>query len=108
MESTIICERCRRAVPVTSVKYVQKGIDSKIILCTDCRAKNPRFAESIKDATKKEYSKQNYLCTRCKYKFKYSVNSQSVLKCPYCGKDDRLSEMQPMSAEDILNLDAEE
>ncbi len=107
MDSTVICERCRKAVPVTSVKYVQKGPDSKIILCTDCRAKNPSFADSIKDAAKKQSSKQSYLCTRCKYQFKFSVSSQSTLKCPYCGKDDRLSEMQPLSADQLLNLDTD-
>ncbi len=108
MDSTVICERCRKAVPAASVKYVQKGVDSKIILCADCRAKNPSFAESIKSAAKKESMKQRYLCTRCKYNFKYSLNSQSVLKCPYCGKDDRLSEMQPMSADEFLKLTDDE
>ena len=36
--------------------------------------------------------KISYICTRCKYKFKHNPAGEVFLKCPYCGKDDRIIE----------------
>jgi len=92
---TIPCERCKRSVPASSIRYMPKGRDSKIALCEDCRlkAKDEPVKEkaAVKEQAKQEPAPQtSYICVRCKYKFRYEPNPRKALRCPYCGKDDNV------------------
>ncbi len=33
------CELCKKSVPVSDIKYMPKGIDAKMAVCSACRAK---------------------------------------------------------------------
>jgi DNA-directed RNA polymerase subunit RPC12/RpoP len=114
---TRTCERRKAAVPLDQVKIYPKKPDVNMILCEACceivknAAKNnsnmPRgFSSKIqikpsaaseprpKPAAKTEDSDyETYICTRCNYRFridKYKIGSQTLLRCPYCGKPDNL------------------
>jgi DNA-directed RNA polymerase subunit RPC12/RpoP len=83
-----LCERCRKFFSFGDIKYIVKGPDSKVALCSKCRAQSTVEASKIKE--KKAEEKVPYICGRCKYKFKYDKSSGAALKCPYCGKNDKM------------------
>jgi DNA-directed RNA polymerase subunit RPC12/RpoP len=91
------CDSCRKAVPISDLKYMLKG-DSKMVLCSACRSK-----QKMKDEKKGTMQdKKPYFCVRCKYKFKYKPSSQTVLRCPYCGKGDKIIEDIAPDADKLL------
>jgi len=47
-------------------------------------AKPARVVSDNPDAT-------HYLCTRCNYKFRFDDDGVTSLRCPYCGKPDKLN-----------------
>jgi len=94
----MICDRCRRSVPISDINYLPKGKDSTIALCLACRVKD-RKEGKIKVPEEK---KKDFYCSKCKYKFKYNVSSQTNLKCPYCGKEAKVGEYKPQSANQII------
>ncbi|MFH1212033.1 MAG: hypothetical protein V1659_03840 [Candidatus Woesearchaeota archaeon] len=95
----IICEGCRKPVLISDIKYVLKG-ETRKGLCTICRNKQ---ANSEKEkGLAKEKQKVPYFCARCKYKFLHSPVSGSNLRCPYCGKSDKVLNDNPSSAENLL------
>ena len=102
-----ICHKCKGEVDVSEVQYIPKGNDEMMIICSNCSGKKPNtqvikkekpikkiFTTQTKKRTLNKTSqtskKINYFCTRCQYKFRYNTESYSKLKCPYCGKDDRI------------------
>lgn len=102
----MICDRCRKSVPIPKMKYLSKSKDSIIALCPECRERygsEKKSAEKIpprekvkaeKLVSKKEITnKQKYKCDRCKYKFEYHHDGVTILKCPYCGKSDMVREV---------------
>jgi DNA-directed RNA polymerase subunit RPC12/RpoP len=101
-ERQMICDRCRRAVPISDMKYMPKGDGGRIGLCSACRAKFNPEEEIKKEAKKAIGSKKQYFCTRCRYKFTYDPKSITNLKCPYCGKEDHVIEHKMQSADKLL------
>lgn len=93
-----VCDRCRKFVPLSDIKYIPKGKDQKIMLCSACRAKGDVASEK---SAKKEDNKKIYICYRCNYKFKADPKAKA-LRCPYCGKDDKLEEYKFSSAESLI------
>ena len=108
MEDTrkVVCERCRKFVPISDIKYLPKGDDSKIALCSACRAKEAEDAKKEK-VEKEKPQKKSYICSRCNYKFKHDPKGVTNLKCPYCGKADKVSEFKVKSA-DVLISESQE
>ena len=96
----MICDRCRRAVPMSEMKYLPKGKDQRIALCSDCRAKF--LAKEKEGDVKKDANKSMYFCMRCNFKFKYDSKGETNLKCPYCGKSDKVAPYRPPSADALL------
>ncbi len=108
------CAACRKEYPVSELKYVRKGDRAMIALCPSCRfklgiSKTPpvqpkpngargsaamgtRLKPVVEKKMKKEEDeeKESYYCERCKYSFRFRPNTETNLKCPYCGKTDKL------------------
>ena len=97
----VICGRCKKSVPILDIKYLQKGDGSNIALCSSCRKVD---AQQAKDASvkKKSVQKELYLCSRCNYKFRFDLHGVTNLKCPYCGKPDKVAKFQEQSADDLV------
>ena len=113
-----MCDGCRKMVPVSEIKYTQKGNDAVQALCSSCRGVKIGIGRDfIKDlrefkekenknivAPKKEVAgKEVYFCGQCKYRFNYDPKSQSGLKCPYCGTSYNVVKHDFISAEALLN-----
>ena len=90
-ERKIICNRCRKFKPVSDIKYMPKGDSSKIALCSDCRQKST-VTERSPAKKQADSFKQNYYCTRCRYKFRFDPYGVTNLKCPNCGESDKVRE----------------
>lgn len=99
-EGLMICDRCRKSAPVSDMKYIPKG-DSKITLCSSCRSKNDVSKKTIK---KEQSQKIPYFCSRCRYKFKFSHDGITNLKCPYCGRSDKITEDEASTADTLIKL----
>jgi len=103
---TKTCERCKANIGFDQVKYLpSKSPNGLMVVCAKCveEIKNANSGNPVKNAkpaaakaeTKKPSDgKTEFFCGRCNYKFKvdearlgYTLN----LKCPYCGKYDRVS-----------------
>ena len=102
MAQTMTCEHCRKAVPVSDVRYVLKGKDSRVALCTSCRTKYKPEADKGAKAVPAKSNKVPYMCVRCHYKFKYNPKSEGALRCPFCGHDDKLMKNTAPDAETLL------
>lgn len=87
-EREALCDKCRRPTLVTDIKYVAKGDGSRQALCSRCR--NKTITSQIKPTTQKTSDKQIYVCGRCGYRFKFDTYGVSQLRCPYCGRTDKL------------------
>jgi len=85
------CERCRKAVLIANIKYVPKPDGTKISLCTDCLAKTHAYIGQNRPIPKSK-KRSSYRCLRCKYSFKLDTTGETNLKCPFCGKDDKVIE----------------
>jgi protein-arginine kinase activator protein McsA len=111
MEDTrkALCERCRKFVSVTDIKYLPKGDDSRMALCKSCLKGFNVADEKKKQAAKSASlsSGKSYFCSRCNYKFNYNPASNAVLRCPYCGKSDKALEDKEIDADTLLREDDE-
>jgi hypothetical protein len=103
----IICDRCKKQVPISSIRYVPVGKDTMIRVCSGCRAKGGDNEKAAGAAAKPARPRKTYYCARCNYKFKYDPESNITLRCPYCAKTDQLSESNEVSADKLLR-DADE
>lgn len=105
----IICDRCKKQVPISSIRYVPVGKDTMIRVCSNCRMKggDKEKTSPALSASKPTKPKVTYYCSRCNYKFKYDPESKATLRCPYCAKSDKLEEDKGVSAEKLLK-EAEE
>src|SRR3989344_2914220 len=109
----IMCDQCKKSVPMSDAKYSPKGPDSVMVVCSDCRSrvskknKPKEVMNEIKTIIEKpravvNSSKKSFSCTRCNYKFKYDYGSDANLRCPYCGKMDYLVKSYDFSAEKLV------
>jgi hypothetical protein len=87
---TMVCGRCKKSVLIANIKYVRKGDDSFLPLCKECLNRGDQAATAKKPGF--DGAKQKFRCVRCKYSFKKDPNSLSNLKCPFCGKADKVIE----------------
>lgn len=112
--TNIMCDQCKKQVPMSDAKYSQKGVDSVMVVCSDCRSRIPKknkpkeILKEVKIIIKEKpkavssSSKKSFSCTRCNYKFKYDLNSDANLRCPYCGKSDYLSKYYAFTPDKLL------
>ncbi|MBN2459735.1 hypothetical protein JXB28_05615 [Candidatus Woesearchaeota archaeon] len=99
----IICDRCKKTVPISSIRYVPVGKDTMIRVCSNCRQKGgdaDKAAPAV--SSKPAKPRVSYYCSRCKFKFKYDPESNATLRCPYCAKADKIKKDEGVSAEKIL------
>ena len=94
-ERETLCDKCRRPTLVTDIKYVAKGDGSRQALCSKCR--NKTVESQIKQTVQKTSDKIIYVCGRCGYRFKFDPFGVSQLRCPYCGRTDKLTPQGGMS-----------
>lgn len=88
-ERETLCDKCRRPTLVTDIKYTAKGDGTRLALCSKCRNKN--IASQIKQTpAQKTSDKQTYVCGRCGYRFRFDTFGVAQLRCPYCGRTDKL------------------
>jgi len=110
----MICDRCRAAVPISQIQYLPRGKDGMTALCETCRKEAPTAPAGAQGAVagnttkttaakSKVPDKESFFCARCKYKFKFDVFGATNLKCPYCGKEDKVISGTVKSAEALLN-----
>jgi protein-arginine kinase activator protein McsA len=99
-----LCERCRKFVSVTDIKYVPKGDNSRMALCKSCLKSFGGADEKNKKAAKGASlsAGKSYFCGRCRYKFKFNSASNASLRCPYCGKGDKILEDKQVDADALL------
>ncbi|MBW3012370.1 hypothetical protein KY311_04245 [Candidatus Woesearchaeota archaeon] len=97
----MICERCRKSVPLAEIKYIAMPNNTKRAVCMKCRSERQ---DALKKATvgKTAAEKQSYVCRRCSYKFKFNPKGVSRLKCPYCGQADQVAKQKEVTADEIL------
>lgn len=116
----MVCERCKKSVPTEMIRYMPRGLDSRIAVCPVCRdvlesqamrgpfsvqkqqpqpivvppPRQTSFPKSSSAAKKenRDAERKQYFCARCRYKFKFGPMSTGALKCPYCGQSDKLAE----------------
>ena len=101
----MICDRCRKAVPIADIQLMPKSSSSWTSLCVECR--KTQGAQSAAGAKKKSVvsdvvKKVSYLCRRCNYPFKFAHTGDTRLLCPYCGKGDKIVEHKAVSADEII------
>jgi uncharacterized CHY-type Zn-finger protein len=101
-ERKILCERCRGFFPFTEVRFVPRGENQKIALCVKCREKAKTEPEKT---GKPDSNKQPFFCGRCRYKFKLDPSGHTNLKCPYCGKDDKIIPDKVPSTDKLLEME---
>lgn len=92
-EREMLCDKCRRPTSITDVKYVAKGDGTRLALCSKCR--NKVVESQIKanpEKSAKTSEKVPYVCGKCGYRFRFDPNSQAQLRCPYCGRPDKLQQ----------------
>ncbi|HLC57223.1 MAG TPA: hypothetical protein VJH95_01485 [Candidatus Nanoarchaeia archaeon] len=103
---TTICERCRSSVPVSSLRYVPRGIDSEVALCPDCVEKTKQHSPEKRDRDRdrtKSAGKAQFLCKRCNFKFsKPETVDEAGIACPFCGKKDRIESYGVNYAENLV------
>lgn len=108
----IMCDDCKRNVPIEEIRYSMAG-EKSLRLCSNCRdrttPRKDRLNKEIKEPLKKEAKKASkindfeaYFCTRCNYKFRYDLNKDSRLRCPYCSSPAYVTSFKSISSTRIL------
>jgi hypothetical protein len=99
----VLCERCRKFVQISDIKYLPKGNDSKMAICKNCLKTfgipGSQIKKTLSDGAT---AMQPYFCARCNYKFKFNASSRTSLRCPYCGKSDKITEEKARSTAQLL------
>lgn len=99
----LACYRCNNVYSVGKIRYIKVN-DRVVLMCNGCvtNVENNRFKTAKKQELKAVIKK--YICGRCRFKFKFDFTkfNRSNLRCPYCGKNDKILEEKISSARDIL------
>ncbi|MFH0978379.1 MAG: hypothetical protein V1837_03695 [Candidatus Woesearchaeota archaeon] len=96
----VTCDHCRKGIPLSEIKYVLKGKDQTVPLCAACRSKYKTPVE--KKSVEPKSDKVPYFCIRCKYKFRYNPKSGTALRCPFCGREDKVIEDKVPDADTLI------
>ncbi len=100
---TTVCERCRKQVPISSLKYIPKGMDSEVALCPDCVEKTQSHTSDRRSQLKSAVGKSQFTCKRCNFRFsKPESLDHETVACPFCGKKDRIEAYGVNYAENLL------
>lgn len=99
-----LCERCRKFVSVSDIRYLPKGNNARMALCKNCLKtfKPNDDKKKIMPKLSGTSASKGYTCSRCKYKFKYNPEGNAALRCPFCGKSDKVLEDKQIDAESLL------
>jgi len=122
----LICDRCRKSVSVSEIRYVPLGGDKLMTICTECKAKGIAQKKSGKSGNNLQRTlqkaaeiespnqkvrkadsqgpKTTYMCERCNYKFNFSQESGYNLKCAFCGRVDKLKKIKIISADSLIGM----
>lgn len=98
----MICDHCRKAVPISEIKYLPQGREGRVALCNACRSDRTiaRQAANVKEQAGPQ--KMKFVCTRCSYKFEFSPTRLSRPRCPYCGGWDKVHSCDKLDADSIV------
>ncbi len=101
-----LCERCRKFVSIKDIKYLPKGDSSRMALCTSCLKSFNQAADKKKASSKilNMSGGASYFCARCRYKFTFNPQGNASLRCPYCGKSDKVTENKNLDADSLLKV----
>lgn len=101
IKQEMTCDHCRKAVPVSDIKYLPKGKDGMIALCSSCRQK---YKDPAKKPGKEDIKpdKKPYFCIQCKYHFRFNPKSGVNLRCPFCGRADKVIEDKVPDADTLI------
>src|SRR3989344_4620604 len=99
---TRTCEFCRKSFPNEELQYVLRGRPNPILLCSECRNKHVVTKPKDIPSPNPKAAKIDYICDRCKFKFKFKPDGTYRLHCPYCGKSDKIRKDTIVSAQDII------
>jgi len=107
IKRTTICERCRKQVPVSSLRYVPRGMDSEVALCPECVEKTKSHAterrSQLRTQSKPSSGKSQFSCKRCNFRFSKPENIEhESVACPFCGKKDRVESYGVNYAENLV------
>jgi protein-arginine kinase activator protein McsA len=100
----ILCERCRKFVPLSHIKYVAKGNESKMALCNKCLKAFSVSPSQIRKDSLASKPESRFVCERCSYTFTMKDSSSANLRCPYCGRDDKIVDANTKSAGHLLRM----
>lgn len=126
---TTICEQCNKTVPMNTIRYVAKGKDTVMAVCSECRSQEsgtksaiiknivaktnaPKPAVFEKPVTVAKPApvshKRIYFCRSCRYKFKVDPSKGTHIKCPYCGLSDDVEEYEVQSTDTLVRSSSQE
>ncbi|MBM3200472.1 hypothetical protein FJZ53_06040 [Candidatus Woesearchaeota archaeon] len=97
------CDRCRKTVPVSQLKYIMKGKDNLIAVCEECRINASKPGATDIKSGKKAPDKRVYFCAKCRYKFKFDPASGNKLICPYCGNPNYVAEYEVLTSQKLVD-----
>ena len=98
IERHVMCNRCKRSVPISEMRYLIEEKGPITSVCLSCKDK----VSSGVVIPKKQSTKKPYICSRCKYQFRANKDPKGVIRCPYCGRPDKVAENKAASAESII------
>ncbi len=98
----VTCQKCGKDVDVAEIKYMPKEDGNMIVVCSACSGGKTSNLEKFEhkkveipkkqEPVKQEPVKVKYYCSRCKFEFTFKPDTNKVLRCPYCGRDDRIEQ----------------
>ena len=102
-ERAILCGKCSKSVPIGDGKYVVKTSNGMpIAMCTSCRNSWESSNRKKKPEENVKELRKIFLCHSCGYKFRFNMSSSSRVKCPFCGRADRIEEDREDFAEKLV------
>ncbi|PIN86991.1 hypothetical protein COV19_02245 [Candidatus Woesearchaeota archaeon CG10_big_fil_rev_8_21_14_0_10_44_13] len=102
-----VCYQCNKMVPVSDLRFVLAEKDTAVPLCSECRSKTRTKVHVMKKVeegreAKTPVNRPDYYCERCKYRFKHDSKGKTNLRCPFCGKSDKIRQHKEHAADDLL------
>ncbi len=114
IRKTRTCEKCKNVVTLDKVRLYPKDKDKNWLLCDNCcnelKNKMSTFSNAPSSLERKQVTNHVFIdrkeervdskkdlakkfCMRCNYSFRVDPERVGILynlKCPYCGKDDKV------------------